>query len=218
MYQIKVARKDKDSGKIIHELNGQPDIIYLDIRAGLAWPYQTQPGYWLVMGQHEEKSAFGKHSLVLLGEGESRSLNKLFDSLTDAAVRLKCEDVYVDMSEKNDAYREAFSRYRDGGNIRRVFMKPAPYDENFEYGTGLIREYVKDKALEIDRDSIIARQLGQIPESVLEENQLAEYYAIHALRFVLASFDKYSWREPLKDIDYGDPENYPGYYDRRFSF
>jgi hypothetical protein len=217
MYQIKAAKRDKDTGKIHHEIDGQPDIIYLDIRAGLVWTYQTQPGYWLIMGQRDEQNAFGKYPLVFFGEGESKDLDKLFHSMTDSAVRLRCEDVYVDLSEENDCYRGAFSRYCDEGNIKRVFMVSAPYVDNFDYGTGLIREYVKDEALEIERDSIIARQLGQIPESVLEENQIPRYFAVHALRFVLASFVKYSWRPPLEDIDYGPPENYPGYYGGGFS-
>jgi hypothetical protein len=212
MYEIKTARRDKNSDKVHHEVEGKPDIIYLDIRAGLAWPYQRKPGYWLIVGQREEKNVFGKYPLVLLDEGKAKDLSKIFASITDAALRLKCEDVYVDMSEENEPYRHAFSRYCDEGNIRCVFLKPAPYVENFEYGVGLIRDYVKDKVLEIDRGSIVARQLGRIPESVLEENQIAEYYAVHALRFVLASFVKYSWREPLGEINYGPPENYPGYY------
>jgi hypothetical protein len=212
VYQIKAARRDKDTEKIHHEVEGQSDIIYLDIRAGLVWPYQTQPGYWLIMGQRDEQNAFGKYPLALLEEGEAKDLSRLFGSVTDAAVRLKCEDVYVDMSEENDCYRHEFSRYRDEGNIKRVFMKSAPYVENFDYGIGLIREYVKDEALEINRNSIIAKQLGQIPESVLEENQKDEYFAVQALRYVLAGFVKSPWRAPLDDIDYGDWYQYPGFY------
>jgi hypothetical protein len=212
MYQIKSARRDKDTGKIHHEMEERQDIVYLDIRAGLVWPYHTQPGYWLILAQRSEENTFGKHSLILLGEGKSKDLGKLFASLTDAAVRLMCEAVYADTGEENDCYRDAFSRYRNEGNIRRVFIKPAPYVEGFEYGIGLIREYLKDKALEINTDSIVARQLGQIPESVLEENQIAEYFAVHALRFVMASFVKSPWRAPLADIDYGDWYNYPGFY------
>jgi hypothetical protein len=212
MAPVKAARRDKDTGKIHLATEGQPDTIYLDIRAGLVWPHQTQPGYWLIFGQRDEQNAFGKHPLVLLGEGKSRDLGKLFDSMTDLAVRLKCENVYVNMSEENDCFREAFSRYCDEGNIRRVFMGLAPYVENFDYGIGLIRQGLKDKALEIDQDSIIARQLREIPESVLEENQRDEYYSLHALRFVLASFVKYSWRAPMGDIDYGDWYKYPGFY------
>lgn len=217
MYQIKTVRRDKDTEKIHHEIDGQPDVIYLDIRAGLAWPYQTQPGYWLILGQRDERNAFGKHPLVLIDERKAKDLSKLFNSLTDAAVRVGCEDVYVDRNEENLCYCEAFWRYLDEGNIQRVFLNPASYIENFEFGIGLIREWLKDKALEIDRNSIIARQLGQIPESVLEEEKKDAYFALHALRFVLASFVKNPWRAPLEDIDYGDPENYPGYYDRRFS-
>jgi hypothetical protein len=212
MYKIKSARRDKDTGQVRCEIEGQPDITFLDIRAGLVWPYQTQPGYWLILAQRDEKNSFGKNPLILLDEGEARDLGKLFDSITDAAVRLKCEDVYVDMIEENDCYRQAFSRYRDEGNIRRVFVKPAPYVENFEYGAGLMRGWLKDEALEIDRDSIVARQLGQITESVLEDSQRAEYFAIHALRFVLAAFVKYPWRAPMGDLDYGDWYQYPGFY------
>ena len=212
MYQIKNARRDKNSDKVHHEVEGKPDIIYLDIRAGLAWPYQRKQGYWLIVGQRQEKNVFGKYPLVLLDEGKAKDLSKIFASITDSALRLKCEDVYVDMSEENEPYRHAFSRYRDECNIQRVFLRSAPYVENFDYGIGLIREWVKDEALRIDRDSIIARQLGQIPESVLEENQKNEYYALHALRYVLAAFEKNPWRAPMKDIDYGDWYNYPGFY------
>jgi len=212
MDAIKVAKRDKDSGMVIIEREGKPDIIYLDIRAGLVWPYQTQPGYWLILGQHEKKNAFGKRSLALIEEGKAKDLDKLFDSMTDSAVRVKCGSVYANMSEENECYRGAFSRYCNKHNIRRVFLNRAPYVENFEFGIGLIREWLKDKALEIDRDSIIAEQLGLIPESALEEDRQCEYYTIQALRFALASFVKSPWRPPLEDIQYGPLENYPGYY------
>jgi hypothetical protein len=217
MYQIKVARKDKGENKIIHEVDNGPDRVYLDIRAGLAWPYQTHPGYWLILGQRDEQNSFGKFPLVLLHEGRARDLGRLFESITDAAVRLMCEDVYVDMDEENLCYRHSFSRYRDGHNIRRVFMASAPYVDNFDYGITLIREWIKEGSLKIDHGSIVGRQLGQIPESVLEESQRDEYFAIHALRFVLAAFVKSPWRTPLKPIDYGDPVNYAGYYNSKFS-
>lgn len=106
MYQLKLARKDKDENKIIHEIYNEPDRVYLDIRAGIVWPYQTQPGYWLILGQREEKNAFGKYPLILLEEGEAKDLSRLFGSVTDAAFRLKCENVYADMSEENDCYRQ----------------------------------------------------------------------------------------------------------------
>jgi hypothetical protein len=193
-------------------VDGKPDIIYLDIRAGLVWPYQTQPGYWLILGQYEKENAFCKHPLVLLDEMKSRNLDKLFDSITDSAVRLMSKDIYVSMDEENDCYRDAFNRYCNDHNIRRVFLNRAPYVDNFEFGIGLIREWLRDEALEIDRDTLIHEELSQIPESVLEEDQKDTYYAIHALRFVLASFVKSPWRPPLRDLDYGDWYQYPGFY------
>jgi len=55
------------------------------------------------------------------------------------------------------------------------------------------------------------RRAADVREA-LEEGQREEYYAIHALRFVLASFVKNPWRAPLDDIDYGDWYQYPGFY------
>jgi hypothetical protein len=218
MYQIKNLRNvrmDKHDGKIYFEFDGQPDEVFLDIRAGIVWPYQIQPGYWLIIGQREKETVFGKHKhpLTLLDDGESRDLDKLFDSMTDSAVRLKCENIYANMNnEENQCYREAFSHYCREHNIQRVFLNRAHYVDNFEYGVQLIRQFLRDQALELDRASLVADQLGQIPESALEEDRQREYYALQALRFVLASFVKSPWRPPMQDVDYGPLENYPGYY------
>jgi hypothetical protein len=166
MYKIKTARRDKDTEKVHCEVEGKPDIIFLDVRAGLVWPYRTQPGYWLILGQRDEQDALGKYPLVLLDEGESRNLSILFGSLTDSAVRLLCEDAYVDMSEENDCYRHAFSRYCDEGNIKRVFMVSAPYVDNFDYGTGLIREYVKDEALSWGKSRRVSWKKTKFPDTL----------------------------------------------------
>jgi hypothetical protein len=74
LYPIKVARKDKDDEKIHHEIDDQPDKIYLSIRAGLVWPSKTAPAYYCIIGQQDQENEFKRYPLVLFCEGQSEEL------------------------------------------------------------------------------------------------------------------------------------------------
>lgn len=214
LYPIKVARKDKDDEKIHHEIEGRPDKVYLNIRAGLTWPNKSAPAYYCILGQLDRENEFKRNPIVFFCEGQSKELPLLLDKLTDHAKMLMCEEIYVDLTEDRKCFKDSFSGYCRENQTRGLYLRQAPWPENFSFGLGIIRDWLGKESLEIDRETILAQQLGKISEDLLEDTAKAEieFYAIKALRYALNAFQKYPWRPPLEDINYGNPENYPGYY------
>jgi hypothetical protein len=215
MYQIKRARKDKQDGTVIHEIAGQPDKVYTDIRVGISWPKESAPGYFCMVGERFQAGPMKKRSLVLLREFQSNDLQELFRVLTDWAVELGCGDSYADLRPENECYVDAFSNFRSENMTGEpfLFIGQASWLENFQFGTILIRDRMKSRALEIDRETIVAAQLGNLTETALMENPEVEFYAVNALRFVVGAFQKSPWVSPEPDeLEFEPLENYPGYY------
>jgi hypothetical protein len=219
MYSIKNARKDKHDGKIIHEIPGQDDKTYLSIRAGLSWPNKSAPAYYCILGQEDRQNQFKRNPIAFFYEGQSKNLNLLLDKLTDHAKMVLCEQIWVDLTGDWECFRDSFIDYCEETETRGLYLRQAPWPENFSYGLGLINDWLAKKSLEIEHGTTLARQLGKIPEdlSAHTAEPEVEFFAVNALRYALCAFQKYPWRPELEDIDYGPPENYPGYYDSRFS-
>jgi hypothetical protein len=214
LYPIKVAKKDRDDEKIHHEIDGQPDKVYLKIRAGLTWPNKSAPAYYCILGQRDQLNEMKRYQLIFFCEGQSNELPLLFDKLTDHARMLMCEEIYADFAEDRKCFRDLFSKYCRENQIRGFYLRQAPWPENFSFGLGIIQDWLAKKSLEIDKGTILANQLGKVSEDLLEDTAKAEidFYAVNALRYVLGAFEKHPYREPMKDIDYGRPEKYPGFY------
>jgi hypothetical protein len=214
MYSIKNARKDKHDGKIYHEIDGQDDRVYLNIRAGLSWPNKSAPAYYCILGQLDRQNEFKRNPLVFLFEGQSKDLNLLLDKLTDHAKMLLCEEIRVDLTGDRECFRDSFINYCEETETRGLYLGQAPWPDNFSYGLGLIRDWLKKKSLEIERGSTLAQQLGRIPDDLSAHTAEPEvdFYSANALRYAVCAFQKHPWRPPLEEIDYGPPENYPGYY------
>jgi len=214
MYPLKAARKAHDDGLIYHEIAGQPDRVYRTLSAGLTWPNRSAPAYFCILGQLDRKNEFKRNPIVFLSEGQSKDLHQLLDKFTDDAKRLLCDEVYVDLTEERKCFRDSFSDYCEETGTRGLYLTQAPWPENFSYGLGLIKDWLAKDSLKIERETTLAQQLGKISEDLLEDAAKAEvdFFAVNALRYVLGAFQKYPWSPPLKDIDYGPLENYPGYY------
>lgn len=219
MYPIKNARKDHHDGLIYHEIDGQPDKVYLNIRAGLVWPNKLAPAYYCILGQLDQENESKRNPIVFLCEGKSKELHLLFDKLTDQAKILMCDEVYVDLTDDRKCFRDSFSAYCRENHTSGFYLRQAPWPDNFAYGLSLIRDWIAKNSLEIEKGGVLGSQLGKISEDLLEDTAKAEvdFFAVNALRYVLGAFQKYRPSPPMEDIDYGDPEEYAGYYDRRFS-
>jgi hypothetical protein len=214
MYLLKNARKAHDTGLIHHEIEGQEDRIYQTLRAGLVWPNKSAPAYFCILGQLDQENASKRNPVIFLCENQTKELPLLFDKITDQAKILMCEEVYVDLTEDRRCFYDSFTDYCEETGARGLYLQQAPWPENFAYGLSLIRDWIAKHSLEIERGTVLADQLGKISEDLLEDTAKAEvdFFAVNALRYALGAFQKYTSRKPMKDIDYGPVENYPGYY------
>ncbi len=214
MYSIKNARKDKHDGKIYHEIDGQDDRVYLNIRAGLSWLNKSAPAYYCILGQLDRENEFKRYPVVFLYEGQSKNLHLLLDKLTDHAKMVMCEEVCVDLTGDRECFRDSFVDYCEETETRGLYLRQAPWPDNFSYGLGLIRDWLEKKSLEVESGTTLAQQLGKIPEDISAHTVEPEvdFFAVNALRYALCAFQKYPWRAPLDDIDYGDWYNYAGFF------
>ena len=198
-YNVVEARKTK-TGIITHILdagNSENETVrYSDVRTGLSWPTAESPGYYCILGEeyHEDNKYEGmksKGNLKLLSEHESPgiSLDELFAKLTDDTSLLRCSRIFTDMSDEYDGYVESFREFVIG--IKHSgYLHPAPYADNFLLGVSWIQDWTKSGKLSIPEKTIVRSQLKHITKSDLADSPEVDFYAINALRYVVAAFHK----------------------------
>jgi hypothetical protein len=182
-----IARGVNDNG-----VNGEIPIA--EVRGAVTWPTGSLPGYYLLMGQEKGSNKHGKRPLLFLAEKEEKTITSLFDSLTDDMARLKCFTIYANREGNQtliDGFYGALWDYLHNKRLTpRLF--PAPSADDIEYGKVLIQEWLKHDSLDIPRFSptILRDQL----KKMVTEGAVEQFYAFHALRYLLTGFAKYPAR------------------------
>jgi hypothetical protein len=170
------------------------DVPLAEIRGAVTWPTGSLPGYYLLIGQEKGPNKYGKRPLLFLAEKEEKTNAPLFDSLTDDMARLKCFTVYANR-EGNQTLTDGFYRalwdYLRNKRLNPRLV-PAPSADDVEYGKVLIQEWLKHDALDTPRFSptILRDQL----KKMVTEGAVEQFYAFHALRYLLTGFIKYPRR------------------------
>jgi hypothetical protein len=213
IYHLKAARKDHDDGLIYHKIEGQPDRIYRTLRAGLSWPENMAPAYFCILGQKHRLNENKRYPLVFLAEGQGKDLAPVLDKLTDLSKKIYCDEIRADLTEDKKLFRDFFHDYCIENEVRGLYLRRAPWPGQFAYGLGLIRDWLEKKSLEIQKDSILAKQLAGVPQDLRAYTSHPEedFWAVSALRCSLGSIQKHP-PDAMSDLDYGPLENYPGYY------
>lgn len=170
-------------------------IALIEIRGAVVKPVEDQPGYYLYFGMMKEPNIYSKYPIMFLAEGTATTYADLITKLMDDASRLKASVLYAEMPrEKKNAqgfYRDLWNfRYK---NCLPCQIKPAVSANDHEYGMALVQEWSKEK-------SIIRPQLVEtvLTEQIASERGMVEgvdlkapdWYAFHALRYLLAGFVK----------------------------
>jgi len=197
MQKCDVVKAEKaGTGVITHTLNSGETIRYLDVRAGLSWPTATSPVYYCVLGEeYDERNKYEgvehKGTLKLLSEHESPgiSLDEILAKFTDDTSLLRCSRIFVDMSDEYDGYVESFREFVIGIH-RSGYLHPAPYADNFLLGVTWIQDWTKSGKLSIPEMTIVRSQLKGITKADLAESPETNFYAVNALRYVVAAFHK----------------------------
>ena len=182
-------------GLLAHGWNagGAKIITHLvDIRSAVRWNSAKYPGYYLIVGKELGKNSKGKHPILYLAEGEANYPQDLYRKLTDDVIRLRASVVYADPgSDKTISNSGQFTDlwdYVQAGGVR-ISLTPAPSSDDTEYGVVLMKEHLRDKTLvfPVLRMTTLFKQIKSMTVDANED----QFFAFHALRYVLAGFAKF---------------------------
>ena len=183
----------------INDNGVKTQVPLIDIRGAIITPTDTTPGYFLYFGMKKNMNQYGKYPILFLSEGiqdpESESFADLVKELFDDAGRLKASTIYCEQPKER---KNSGGFYRYVWEYRRINnlpcqVRPAPSPKETEYGFTLMQEWSKHRSIirPIYVDTVFKQQLasedGMLEGSDLKSN---EWYAFHALRFILAGFVK----------------------------
>jgi hypothetical protein len=164
---------------------------------GLMLPTAQSRAYFCILGQLLDRNSKFKHPCILLSETEADLPEQFYKLLCNEARKLLCWSFFCDYTDSNYEFRVSLSKYLRKRDLSRVSIK-FPYIGDWVNGVLTIRQYSKDGALEIPKDSIMGRQLGQMEPDDQQESQRSRFYAVDALRCVLGGFERpsRSWSAP----------------------
>jgi len=188
---IKIEVDDRNGLTCIHYEDGYRH-YYEDIRIGLSWPVKNIPGYYCIFGQVNYANEFGKKPVRYFTEKDSKDIISLFNHMSDYASLLKAKRIYTDLGGEFEEYREIISEYCSENDLHGLHLKQAPWANNFHYSVrALIQEYRDTKAMEYPENTTLGEQVNSITEDDHDPERFDKFYAVKALKYVLASFRRY---------------------------
>jgi hypothetical protein len=173
------------------------------IRGGLAWPTNESPFYYSIVGQVYDdlrhiKPAFPYFQLLVERTVEGLDLEGKFNQLLDDGNLYFCE-FYADLGTIHEDEIDSYSDFHRSHRSPYGNLTTAPYVDNFRLGVELLKGLIKSKRLDIPKETVAFEQLSRITESDLADPAIASrFYAIEALRHVMASFK----RDPVIQTDF----------------
>jgi hypothetical protein len=162
------------------------------VRAAVRWNAAKWPGYYLIVGKALTKNAMRQHPLMFMSEGEENHPQDLYRKLTDDVIRLRASVIYADPGSdttiSNSGQFTDLWDYLQGHKIK-IHLTPAPSSDDTEYGVVLMREHLKNKTLvfPVLRMTTLYKQIKSMTVDANED----QFYAFHALRYLLAGFAKF---------------------------
>ncbi|RZB36388.1 MAG: hypothetical protein SRB2_02213 [Desulfobacteraceae bacterium Eth-SRB2] len=186
---MKISHVEKSiNGYLAHqesEIEDKEPIVCQEIRGGVIVPdvLKGRPGYYLLLGRTREES------LVFLKEEAEHSREALIEKIKNDESRFLYHTIYT-----GEPIRSAPGDLRDSFfmDLRKAFREkiawvklyPAFYQNDIMHGLNLFSQWRNEGALAIPRDSLLAKQIGQIEPGVPPD----ELYAFHALSYILGGF------------------------------
>jgi hypothetical protein len=193
----KIICKGSTTGGILIEITKEDGKIEKEhlrgVRCGLSWPTSISPAYLCLIGQKVASIPTGKYPLRVIKEGEAQTPGELFQKMFNEMGAFYASEIYTEIpfntTEKNMNWVLAFDRCRKERNLQSVRLHRAPYFQDFTHGTLLIKEWLQEGALYIPKETAIHEQLRTIEKEDLQTNPEGRFYAVNALRYVVAAFE-----------------------------
>ncbi len=202
---LNIAKTVAEDGQIKHyypypdDREGLEVKVFRAIKGGLSWPGSDSPGYYIILGEEDRPILAGRKErgkLILFTE---KMLPSVFPDVfckhvTDDCSTTYCQNIYTSLVTEEGKISEEVEFYRDWKYRHEVSMgnlQEAPYSDNFALGISYIRQWIDDGLLELPKDSLAWIQLINFSRKDLDTSDVEErFFAINALRFVIASFHK----------------------------
>lgn len=196
--RLKISKGDRDEIIIEHpQKTGEPRRIdiYFITRAGISWATANSPFYYCILGSKNEPTLTDKWPLVLLAEGETETMELFFERLTRYVKKLFCEWTVADFKNNFENSLLKFVRAAKIEGIRR-YDSSEFMEGDLEHSIALIRQWRRDNALVIPKDTILGKQIRSMTPEDLKDKPDERYYAVMALCRVLGSFEDRPWQKP----------------------
>jgi hypothetical protein len=117
-------------------------------------------------------------------------LKPFFDQATDVCSRLHCDVIYTDVS--NEAYCREFESYCRDRDIN-IRLENAPDHQYPHIGLTDIDEYGKTNIIRLQDDTKLIQDLSIfLDNTITDKKQIATFYPVSALRYIITAFKKYS--------------------------
>jgi hypothetical protein len=174
---------------------GIADVRYTAVRAGIAFPTDKSPFHLVIVGQeYFDPQIYVDTSPVyeLLFELSDHGLDleARHGKLADCADLYKC-DFYANLAGINEVGAESYRDFKAKHSYGYGGLLEAPYSANIRLGVELLRSHVKDRSLDIPKDSPAFEQLSRITEADLAEpDVMGKFYAVESLRHCMASYKR----------------------------
>jgi len=171
-------------------------------RVGLAWPTPDNPGgYFCILAQRDIKLLTGQYTLSMVGEFKAPTVSGLFDKLFDEMGIFGVTEICTDFNSKYDSFSQSlYETHRKKRPKQEVRLRDAPKAYDFFYGIEMIKRWLREiKGLDIPREFVIHSQLREIKKDDPPER----FFAINALRYVLAEFEVSDAQQPVKVVEKG---------------
>ena len=203
MKDIKQALRNGERIEVQYSDDTADRVYVQKVHGGLMLPTAQSPAYFCILGQLLDRNSKFKHPCILLSETEADLPEQFYKKLSNEARKLLCWSFFCDYTDSNYEFRLSLSKYLRKRDLSRVSIK-FTYIGDWVNGVLTIRQYSKDGALEIPKDSIMGRQLGQMVPEDQQESQRNRFYAVDALRCVLGSLERpsLSWSRPVEQVDW----------------
>lgn len=160
------------------------------VRVGLSWPGPNAPGFFVLVGQSIKRDITGEYPLRLLKEGQEQIPSELYEKMANEMGIFYTEEIYTDTSETFRSYVLNFTTFkRQERKRQQLFLKPAPFYQDFSHGLWTIRGRVSKDGIHIPKDSVTYNQLKSITSADLKQGPEERFFAINALRYVVGSFE-----------------------------
>jgi hypothetical protein len=171
-------------GFIAHSCDSDRDdktFVCSEIRGAVTPPTISDPGYYIIFGQKNERNESGKKPLLLLAEGSSNLQEELFDKLIADISDSKCQGVYLNQQHINFniSLSRRLKKQHEGVKLIPV---PVQFEEDNDYGLPLIKQWIVDKALYIPKDTILAKELGKMTSGSIS-------FVIDPLKWLIGGFE-----------------------------